>query len=136
MALVDFTPFLPTYYRMSVDQNDLPHLRLASHSQEGIEGGAEGIDGVVNVRRCAGGRDGDIGFDCFQDGGEEGLFIVEMMIEGASADARFPEDRFRGGAIVSRGGEQAAGGLDDAVASRSSFFDFFVHTIDRPTDCL
>ena len=74
---------------MRIDENDLPHFRVACQTQKGVERGAQGFDGVLEVRGGAGCRLRDIRLNCFEYGGKESLLVFEMMIQGAAADARF-----------------------------------------------
>ena len=93
VALVDLAPARPADDRWRVDEDDLLDRGIECHPQPGPAADPQALDGITRGAGSAGDPRCDLLDDAVEDGIEQCLLALEVVVEGAALDASRAKDR-------------------------------------------
>src|SRR5260221_4354642 len=96
MAPVDLAPGMPSKDRRGIQNDNALHVTLEACVEVRMARRTDLLPLVSFLVRTGAHPVGDLALDGLENGSEEGLFVVAVMVEGATRDARALDDLFHG----------------------------------------
>jgi hypothetical protein len=133
---LDGAPSLPAQGARCVDERYLPDNGIEGEVQIYKTAGAQRVGYRPSSRRCPPDGLRNLGLDLLEHGGKEILLVLEVVVEGAAADACRLEHLLNRGLVIAALREQLASRIEETAPGQAAPFAGVGHLSDctyRPT---